>query len=912
VFDTLLASVADSLERDIGTAGQAAVKYYHDPIGFARHCIAWPAGKALTFYQDEILGEIPVKKRVAVRGPHGLGKCLHYHEWMRLADGTLVQACDLVGRSFEVLAVDPITGDVHRANAYAVDNGVQPVVRVTTDKGRAVVRTLNHPMWADVDPKGHPSPLGRGRMRPEGDWVAAGELRPGSVIAAYLGNEGATETLTESEATILGGLVADGGLTGGSVIFSQADGPMLDAMGRSVAEHGCRLVHISRVDYRVTTPGGKGRRTNPVKQMCRAWGIYGHSALTKRLPALVWRLDDKSLALLLNRMFACDGWAHHNERAGNRANREVGYGTSSRALAEDVQRALLRLGIVAEVRARRVSWTHLGVRKHGESHTVAIHDAAGILRFAEVVGILGKEDALNRLAASCRVATLAKQQRWQSFRLPSGFAWERVRTVEVLAPEPTVAITVPGPHTFVTDFIEHNTTTIAIAILWFALTRESAGRDWKCVTTAGAWRQLERFTWPEIHKWARLIRWDELGREPLNTQSQLLTLNIKLRLGSAFAVASDNPELIEGAHADSILYVFDESKAIAPETFDAAEGAFSGAGEGSSNEAFAIAMSTPGEPNGRFYDIHRRAPGFDDWWVRHVTREEAIRAGRITEEWCRRRWEQWGDSAVYYNRVEGEFHSSDEDGVIPLSWVEQANERWRTWDEAGRQVPEGRRTCGVDVARSGSDKTVISIRLGDILTELRRTSKEDTMQTTGRVRAALANPDHAGMLPVVDVIGIGAGVVDRLREQGITVEGFNASEKTKRRDATREMGFTNCRSAAWWNMREMLDPSRGLEVALPPDDKLTGDLTAPHWRVVSGGNVQVESKDDIKKRLGRSPDDGDSAVMAFWPQSLDWFGAMGIIRCDHCAEAFVAELHPERCPHCHRPRDLDDDDAEVV
>jgi len=53
-------------------------------------------------------------------------------------------------------------------------------------------------------------------------------------------------------------------------------------------------------------------------------------------------------------------------------------------------------------------------------------------------------------------------------------------------------------------------------------------------------------------------------------------------------------------------------------------------------------------------------------------------------------------------------------------------------------------------------------------------------------------------------------------------------------------------------------------VALPPDDLLTGDLTAPHWRVMSNARIQVEGKDEIKKRLGRSTDDGDAVVMAFW------------------------------------------------
>lgn len=467
---------------------------------------------------------------------------------------------------------------------------------------------------------------------------------------------------------------------------------------------------------------------------------------------------------------------------------------------------------------------------------------------------------------------------------------------EVLAAIPEKRrVSVRGPHGL------GKSATSALAILWFALTREAAQRDWKCVTTAGAWRQLERYLWPEIHKWARLLRWDAMGREPLDERSELLTLNIKLRYGSAFAVASDNPELIEGAHADSVMYVFDESKAISADTFDAAEGAFSGAGEGSGNEAFALAMSTPGEPNGRFYDIHRRAPGLDDWWARHVTLEEAIAAGRVAREWAESRHLQWGDSAVYFNRVRGEFHSSDEDGVIPLGWIEAANERWRAWDEAGRPDIEGLRVVGVDVARTGADKTVLALRYGHHLTELRHTVKEDTMATTGRVKGIVdAIPK---MQAVVDVIGIGAGVVDRLREQRRPVEGFNASEGTNRKDRSHELGFVNCRSAAWWNLREILDPAAGIDVALPPDDLLTGDLTAPHWRVMSGGKIRVESKDDIRKRIGRSTDDGDAAVMAFWPQSSGYREANGVVLCDFCDRPFLAEYHPERCPHCRQPRE---------
>lgn len=438
-------------------------------------------------------------------------------------------------------------------------------------------------------------------------------------------------------------------------------------------------------------------------------------------------------------------------------------------------------------------------------------------------------------------------------------------------------------------------TASALAVLWFALTRDAAGRDWKCVTTAGAWRQLTHFLWPEIRKWSRLIRWDFLGIPPMREGHELLVLSMKLKHGEAFAAASNKPEKIEGAHGDSVMYVFDESKAILAETFDAAEGAFSGASEDADLEAFALAMSTPGEPNGRFYDIHRHAPGLDDWWARHVTLEEAIAAGRVSREWAERRLLQWGaDTAVYNNRVLGEFWSSDEDGVIPLSWIEAANERWHAWDDAGRPERGGPHIHGVDVARSGTDKTIIALRDAWVIKELRESSRETTMATTGRV-AGLLNADPKSTA-VVDVIGIGSGVYDRLREQGLRAEAFNASAGTRRKDATGEFHFTSTRSASAWNLRELLDPSRDPEAALPPDDELTGDLTAAHWRVVSGGKIQVELKEEIKKRIGRSPDKGDAVIIAMWGSGVSWAEAYGMTECLGCEALFPEGA--KACPEC--------------
>lgn len=406
------------------------------------------------------------------------------------------------------------------------------------------------------------------------------------------------------------------------------------------------------------------------------------------------------------------------------------------------------------------------------------------------------------------------------------------------------------------------TTIEAWVVLWFATTRDPD--DWKCPTTAGVWRQLKQYLWPEIHKWAKRLRWDRLGRGPFVRSVELLLLELKLDGGNAFAVASDDPAKIEGVHADSVCYLYDEAKSIAAATFDASEGAFAGAGADTGQEAFALAMSTPGAPTGRFYDIHRRKPGLEDWFVVHVTLQDAIDAGRVSDEWARRMARQWGvDSAAYKNRVLGEFAAEDEEGVIPLAWVELAVERWHAW----RDDPKASGVVtaqGVDVARFGTDKTVIALRCGPVVARLNEYSRIDTTTTTQLVKDNLHRWPKA--TAIVDVIGIGAGVYDQLIEANRPAVPFNAAEGTDLMDSSGTLGFANKRSAAWWGLRERLDPSQpgGSSVALPPDDELTGDLTTPRWRTTAGGKIQVESREDIRKRLGRSPDKGTAVVQSFW------------------------------------------------
>lgn len=426
-------------------------------------------------------------------------------------------------------------------------------------------------------------------------------------------------------------------------------------------------------------------------------------------------------------------------------------------------------------------------------------------------------------------------------------AWYQAEIGRLLAEHRKVSVV--GPHGL------GKTGTDANIILWFAMTREARGIDWKVVTTAGAWRQLQRYLWPEVHKWARRLKYNF-------TKDQLLNMELKLNYGQAFAVASDDPANIEGAHADEILYVIDEAKAVIPDTWDAIEGAMS------AGNAYCLANSTPGKAEGRLYEIHQRRPGFEDWKAVHVTLDMAIEAGRINQEWADQRARQWGPSSpIYLNRVKGEFSTTDSDGVIPLEWLEKAHERWEDLKEAKKLERDPLTAVAADVAtQEGMDKTAIAQRHNMVLTRLDVYPHVDTMKTARNVKIAIDSNRIRGKkapIAVIDAIGVGTGAVDTLREQGVTVDAFMGSHKAKYKDETKELTFLNRRAEAWWHLRDLLNPAFGYNVAIPDIPTLTGDLVAPRWEQTPNGSIKIEEKDDIRKRLGRSPDEGDAVTMVF-------------------------------------------------
>ena len=210
--------------------------------------------------------------------------------------------------------------------------------------------------------------------------------------------------------------------------------------------------------------------------------------------------------------------------------------------------------------------------------------------------------------------------------------------------------------------------------------------------------------------------------------------------------------------------------------------------------------------------------------------------------------------------LQGDFGASQADDplqVIPTAWVAAAQARWR---DDGAEGPVD--AIGIDVARGGQDRTVISLRHGAWAAPQLCYPGSATPDGPSVLALALAAGSGSDALLQIDVIGVGASVYDTARAQGLRALGLNGAEASAARDRTGRLGFLNRRAEWWWHLREALDPDRGEDLALPPDRELLADLVAPRWRLSSRG-IQVESKDEIRARIGRSPDKGDSLVYAF-------------------------------------------------
>jgi hypothetical protein len=194
--------------------------------------------------------------------------------------------------------------------------------------------------------------------------------------------------------------------------------------------------------------------------------------------------------------------------------------------------------------------------------------------------------------------------------------------------------------------------------------------------------------------------------------------------------------------------------------------------------------------------------------------------------------------------------------VIPTAWIEAAMERWKRPETLAPMA-----SIGVDVARGGADETVIITRHEPMWFNM-PLGLPGSQTPNGAAVAGQVLTIKTDNAPIhIDVIGVGASPYDKLVELRQQTLGVNVAMAATTRDRSGMLSFFNLRSQLWWAMREALDPANAVQAALPPHPRLKADLCAPKWSL-QGKTIRVEAREDIVKRIGRSPDYGSAAILA--------------------------------------------------
>ena len=378
-------------------------------------------------------------------------------------------------------------------------------------------------------------------------------------------------------------------------------------------------------------------------------------------------------------------------------------------------------------------------------------------------------------------------------------------------------------------------TSASWAMLWYLLMRFPN----KVVVTAPTSGQLFDALFAELKRW--------IGELPKPIQDLLTVKSDRVELAaapsemfiSARTSRAETPEALAGVHSDNVLLVVDEASGVPEKVFSAAAGSMSG------HNATTILLSNPTRSTGTFYESQTRMAG--SWWTQ---RWSCVDSPLVSDEFVDEMRERYGEeSNAFRIRVLGEFPLADDDTIIPFHLVDAAMSRDIDVDEDRRPV------WSVDPARFGSDRTAFCKRVGSVITEIKSWRGLDLMQTVGRVMAEYEalNPSARPSEILVDSIGVGSGVVDRLRELGAPVRGVNVAESPSMGET-----YNNLRTELWFKTKAWLE-DRGCK--LPQDDELLADLTGIRYSFTSSGKMAAESKDQMRRRGLRSPDLADAVCL---------------------------------------------------
>lgn len=373
-------------------------------------------------------------------------------------------------------------------------------------------------------------------------------------------------------------------------------------------------------------------------------------------------------------------------------------------------------------------------------------------------------------------------------------------------------------------------------ILWWVLTRSPS----RIACTANTSSQLSDILWAEVAKWHRCMP------DGLKELIEVTSAKVELTGQDSFAVARtarrETPEALQGFHSPNMLFLVDEASGVDNIIFEVGEGAMSTEG------AKTVMTGNPTRTSGYFYEAFNKMK--DSFFTMKVSSQDSTQVGPKFIEDMKVKYGE--DSNIYRVRVLGEWPEADDDVVIPLHLLQSAAER--------DQVPADTTPVvwGLDVARFGTDKSALCKRKGNVVTEpIKSWRNKDLMEMCGIILNEYETTTWSDR-PVeilIDSIGLGAGVVDRLTELDLPVRGINVAES-----ASMGERYGRLRDELWFLGKEWFEAR---DCTIPEQEELIDDLSKPRFTFLSNGKLKVEGKDEMKRRGLNSPDLADAFCLTF-------------------------------------------------
>ena len=383
--------------------------------------------------------------------------------------------------------------------------------------------------------------------------------------------------------------------------------------------------------------------------------------------------------------------------------------------------------------------------------------------------------------------------------------------------------------------------------------------DTKVACTAPSGHQLMDLLWPEVMKWLGKMRppfaspFRQVGEEIRYLTGKTVAGKPEARVAVARTSRKENPEALQGFHATNLLFLIDEASGVPDEVYEVAEGALS------TPMSKVIMTSNPTKVTGYFYNSHHGQ--MLDFKRLHFS---CLDSPLVSQAYIDNMLKKYGEnSPIYQVRVLGNFPKANANSLIAMEWVQQAYDR-------EDMEAHGECVAALDVGRGG-DPSALVIRKGRVYTKVLRWYTDDTMEIVGHVFDLWK--DDAFETLYVDSVGVGGPVADRLRQKGVPTFDVNVAQSASFKGDK----YMRLRDQLWWEMRDKFHDG---VVSIARDacdpqmmEDFFAELTILEYGLTTTNKIKVESKDDLKKRLGKygqSPNMADAAMMC------EAAGAVGI------------------------------------